>query len=69
MLEKLGGLFAIILAVTGLALISIFEPPTFVQIICAFVGSVICLIGVVFLFSEGPIFTKDFRGKKASKID
>ena len=68
MLEKLGGFATIVVAVTGLALISVFEPPTFVQIICAFVGSVVCLIGVVFLFSEGQILTKDFRVKKAPKV-
>ena len=68
MLEKLGGLVTIIVAVAALCLISIFEPPTFVQIICAFAGSVVCLIGVVFLFSEGRILTKDFRIKKAPKV-
>ena len=67
MLEKLGGLAAIVVAVTGLALISVFKPPTFVQIICALVGSVVCLIGVVFLFSEGQIL-KDRRVKTAPKV-
>ncbi len=67
MLEKLGGLVTIVVAVAGLSLISVFEPPTFVQIICAFVGSIVCLIGVVFLFSEGQILTKDFKVKKAPK--
>jgi hypothetical protein len=67
MLEKLGGFVTIVVAVAALCLISIFEPPTFVQIICALVGSVVCLIGVVFLFSEGQILTKDFRAKKVPK--
>ena len=62
MLEKLAGLATIVVAVTGLALISVYEPPTFVQIICALVGSSVCLVGVVFLFAEGRIFTKDRRG-------
>jgi hypothetical protein len=66
--EKLGGLATIVVAVTGLALISVFQPPTFVQIICALVGSFVCLIGVVFLFSEGQILTKDRRVKKAPKV-
>jgi hypothetical protein len=65
MLEKLGGLVTIVVAVAGLSLISVFEPPIFIQIICAFAGSVVCLIGVVFLFSEGQILTKDFKVKKA----
>ncbi|TRZ91842.1 hypothetical protein D4R89_02185 [bacterium] len=67
MWEKLGGVATIVLAVAGLSLISVFEPPTFVQIICAFVGSIVCLIGVVFAFAEGQILTKDRRGKTAPK--
>jgi hypothetical protein len=67
MLEKLGGFVTIVVAVAALCLISIFEPPTFVQIICALVGSFVCLVGVVFLFSEGQILTKDFRAKKTPK--
>ena len=69
MWEKLGGLATIVVAVTVLYLISVFRPPTFVQIICALAGSIICLIGVVFLFSEGQILTKDRRVKKAPKVD
>jgi hypothetical protein len=68
MLEKLGGVATIIVAVAGLALISVFEPPTFVQIICALVGSFVCLVGVVFTFAEGQILTKDRRGKRAPKV-
>lgn len=66
MWEKLGGLATIVVSVTGLALISVFEPPTFVQIVCAFVGSIVCLIGVVFCFSEGQIL-EGRRGKEAPK--
>ena len=68
MWEKLGGLATIVIAAAGLALISIFKPPTFVQIICALAGSFVCLVGVVFLFAEGQIFTKDRRVKKAPKV-
>jgi len=67
MWEKLGGVATIIVAVTVLCLISVFNPPTFVQIILAFAGSVVCLIGVVFAFAEGQIFTKDRRVKTAPK--
>ena len=67
MLEKLGGFLTIVIAVTGLSLISVFEPPTFVQIICALAGSIVCLIGVVFLFAEGQIYTKDRKGKTTTK--
>jgi hypothetical protein len=68
MLEKLGGVVTIVVAVAGLALIHAFEPPTFVQIICAFAGSVVCLIGVVFCFSEGQILTKDRQVKTAPRV-
>ena len=68
MLEKLGGFFTIVIAVTGLALISVYQPPIYAQIILAFVGSVVCLVGVVFMFAEGQIFTKDRKGKTAPKI-
>ena len=68
MLEKLGGFFTIVIAVTGLALISAYEPPTYVQIIGALVGSFVCLVGVVFMFAEGQIFAKDRKGKTAPKV-
>ena len=68
MWEKLGGVALIVIAVTVLYLISVFRPPTFVQIICALVGSFVCLVGVVFLFAEGQILTKDRRGKKTPKV-
>jgi archaellum biogenesis protein FlaJ (TadC family) len=68
MLEKLGGLVTIVVAATVLYLISVLKPPTFVQIIVALAGSILCLIGVVFLFAEGRILTKDRRIKKTSKV-
>ena len=68
MWEKLGGVATIVVAVTVLYLTSVFRPPTFIQIICALAGSIICLIGVVFLFAEGQILTKDRRGKKSPKV-
>ena len=68
MWEKLGGFATIVVAATVLYLISVFQPPTFVQIIVALAGSIICLIGVVFLFAEGQILTKDHRVKKAPKV-
>jgi hypothetical protein len=68
MLEKLGGFFTIVIAVTALALISVYEPPVYAQIILALVGSIVCLVGVVFLFAEGQIFAKDRKGKTAPKV-
>jgi hypothetical protein len=67
MWEKLGGFATIVVAVAALCLISVYDPPTFVQIICALLGSVVCLFGVVFLFAEGQILG-DRRAKKASKV-
>jgi hypothetical protein len=67
MWEKLGGVATIVLAVAGLSLISVFEPPTSIQIICAFVGSIVCLIGVVFTFAEGQIFERR-KGKTVPKV-
>jgi hypothetical protein len=66
-LEKLGGLVTIVVAGAVLYLVSDLKPPIFVQIICAFAGSVICLIGIVFLFAEGSIF-KDRCSRKPPKV-
>jgi hypothetical protein len=68
MWEKLGGLATIAVAVAVLCLISVFEPPTYVQILCGFGGAIVFLFGVVFLFSEGRILTKDRKVKKAPKV-
>jgi hypothetical protein len=67
MWEKLGGLATIVIAITAMSLIHAFDPPTFVQILCALGGSIVCLFGIVFLFSDGQIFRKDRKVKKASK--
>jgi hypothetical protein len=67
MWEKLGGFATIVVAITALCLISVYDPPTFVQIICALLGSVVCLFGVVFLFAEGQILEHG-RIKKAPKV-
>ena len=68
MWEKLGGLAAIAVAATVLCLISVFEPPTYVQILCGLGGSVVFLFGIVFLFAEGRILTKDRKAKKAPNV-
>lgn len=64
MWEKLSGAATIVVAITGLSLISVFEPPTFVQIVCALAGSIVCLIGVVFAFAEGSILEARRGGNK-----
>jgi hypothetical protein len=67
MLEKVGGFLTIVVAVAGLALTSAYQPPTWMQIILAFVGSIVCLIGVVFMFAEGRIFEKGGKVKATPK--
>jgi hypothetical protein len=70
-LEKLLGVGIIIISFAVLALVSYFDPPTLVQIIIAFVGSFVCLIGIVISFAEDPIWIKERRGKteKAPEAD
>ncbi len=67
MLEKVGGFLTIVIAVAGLALISAYQPPVYLQIILALLGSGVCLVGVVFMFAEGQIFTGDRKAKTAPK--
>jgi hypothetical protein len=65
-LEKIVGGLIIVIAVTILYLISVFRPATFIQIICAFLGSIVCLIGVVILFAEGQILP-ELKARRAAK--
>jgi hypothetical protein len=64
--EKLGGILTIIVAGVALYSVSAYQPPAFVQIIGAFIGSIVWLIGVVVLFAEGSIIEERW-GKKALK--
>ncbi|MCE5264123.1 MAG: hypothetical protein LLG97_11385 [Deltaproteobacteria bacterium] len=66
-LEKLGGVVAILVAAAVLYLTSTLKPPVLLQIICAFAGSGVCLIGIVFLFAEGSILEERW-GRKATKV-
>lgn len=66
-LEKLGGVVAILVAAAVLYLTSVLKPPVLLQVICAFAGSVVCLIGIVFLFAEGSIL-EERLGRKATKV-
>lgn len=67
MLEKLGAIVVIVGAFTGLWGIKTWNLPMFITVPLAFVCTIICLVGIVFLFAEGRIFTKDHRVKTASK--
>lgn len=64
-LQKFAGVGIIAVSVTVLYLISVLNPPTFVQIGIAFVGSIVCLIGIVVVFSEYRIEMKEVLGKTA----
>jgi uncharacterized membrane protein YccC len=65
--EKLGGALTIIIPIVALSLVSVLKPPVYIQILCGLIGSIICLVGVVFAFSEGRIRTKDRKLKMAVK--
>jgi hypothetical protein len=66
--QKLMGVAIIAVAVAILALVSVFDPPTLVQIGTAFVGSIVCLVGIVVVFSEYPIEIKEVLGKTSPKV-
>lgn len=59
MLEKMAGFAVIVVTITLLCLISLLNPSPFLQLIIGLVGSGCCLIGIVFLFAEGRLVTKD----------
>jgi hypothetical protein len=42
--------------------------PVFITALFAFVGTIICLVGIVFLFSEGMILTSARRVKTAPRV-
>ena len=65
MLEKLGGVDAMVASVAAMAGLSRLNLPIFINIPLVFVCVMIYLGGVVFLFSEGPIFTSARRQAKS----
>ena len=67
MLEKLGGVVAMVASMAAMAGLSRLNLPVFINIPLVFVGVMIYLGGVVFLFSEGPIFTSAHRVKTAPR--
>jgi len=68
MLEKLGGVVAIVASMAAMAGLSRLNLPIFINIPLVFVCVMIYLGGVVFLFSEGPIFTSARRVKMAPQV-
>lgn len=65
--QKLVGVGIVGVAIFILYLISVLDPPTLVQIGIAFIGSIVCLVGIVVVFSECPIEVKDVLGRTAPK--
>lgn len=68
MLEKLGGLAVIGVTITVLCIVKLLNPPTVIQLLFGLAGIFFCLTGIVFLFAEGKLLTKDRWVKKASKV-
>ena len=63
MLEKLGAAVVIVGTFTALWGIKTLNLPVFIIVLLAFVCTIVCLVGIVFLFSEGPILTSSRRVK------
>ncbi|MDO9228274.1 MAG: hypothetical protein Q7U03_01790 [Syntrophales bacterium] len=65
MVEKLGAAVVIVATVAALGVIKMLNLPVFVTALFAFVGVIICLVGIVFVFSEGTILTSARRQAKS----
>lgn len=68
MWEKLSGLAIIVVTITVLCLLHLLNLPTAVQILCGVAGSIFCLIGIVFLFSEGQLLAADHWIKEYTRV-
>jgi hypothetical protein len=68
MLEKLGAFVVIIGTFAALYGIKTLNLPIFITVPLVIVGVIICLVGIVFLFSEGPILTSARRVKTAPQV-
>lgn len=65
MLEKLGGVVAIVVTFAALWGIKMLNLSVFITAFFAFVGVIICLVGIVFVCSEGTILTSARRQAKS----
>jgi len=68
MVEKVGSAVTIIGTIAALWGIKMLNLSVFITAPLAFVGVIICLVGIVFLFSEGPILTSSRRVKTAPQV-
>lgn len=68
MLEKLGGAVAMFGSMAAMMGLSRLNLPMFITIPVVFVCVMIYLGGVVFLFAEGNILTRNRGGKEVPKV-
>ena len=68
MLEKLGGAVAMLGSMAAMMGLSRLNLPIFITIPVVFVCVMIYLGGVVFLFAEGSILTRNRGGKEVPKV-
>jgi len=67
MLEKVCAAATIIVTFVALWAIKTMDLPIFIGIPLVFVAVIICLVGIVFLFSEGPVLKSTRRVKTDSR--
>jgi hypothetical protein len=68
MLEKMGGVAAMAASFAAMVGLRELNLPVFITIPLVFACVMIYLGGVVFLFAEGQILTKDRGSKRAPKV-
>jgi len=68
MVEKMGGVVAMLASMAAMAILNGLNLPVFITAPLVFVCVLIYLGGVVFLFAEGQILTKDRGGKRTPKV-
>jgi hypothetical protein len=68
MIEKMGGVAAMVASFAVMAGLRELNLPVFITIPLVFACVMIYLGGVVFLFAEGQILTKDRGGKRTPKV-
>jgi hypothetical protein len=68
MLEKVGAAVTIIGTFVALWAIQMMDLLLFIAVPLVIVAVIICLVGIVFLFAEGTILTRDRGGKRTPKV-
>jgi hypothetical protein len=68
MLEKLGAVVVIVGTFAALYGLKTLNLPVFITVPIVIVAVIICLVGIVFLFSEGPILTSARQAKSIPQV-